>query len=245
MIEFEILATLAATGLATLIIIIQIVTLRRAKLDDSIPAQTTSTAFTGKQKPIPQATQKKFSSAVFFQLIIDLAILAGFIWWTFYLISRDFIEWAALSGFFALIGMIMLFVVLRGVSKTRQAIEQPSQTQPFKNSDATIPKATQQPNAKIEPLIFDNTESKSEAVNYAATLTETGAIPQATMQKTELPKEKPAIPEDSALRRHYLTHQRYQLEARLPIRPTDSALRRHYEQLLTTELEKRLHNIIA
>ncbi|MGZ8225977.1 MAG: hypothetical protein ACXWT3_04970 [Methylococcaceae bacterium] len=242
MIELEILATLAATGLATLIIIIQIVTLRRAKLDDSIPAQTSSTAFTGKQKPIPQTTQKEFSLAVFFQLIIDLAILAGFIWWTFYLISRDFIVWAALSGFFALIGMIMLFVVLRGVSKTRQAIEQPSQTQPFKNSDATIPKATQQP-TQVESLIFGNTESKSEAVKYAATLTETSAIPQATMQKTELPKEKPAIPEDSALRRHYLTHQRYQIKARLPIRPTDSALLRHYEQLLTTELEKRLRNM--
>jgi hypothetical protein len=40
------------------------------------------------------------------------------------------------------------------------------------------------------------------------------------------------IPEDSMLRRHYLTHLHAQVAANLPLRPTDSMLRRHYDTLL-------------
>jgi hypothetical protein len=42
----------------------------------------------------------------------------------------------------------------------------------------------------------------------------------------------PVIPQDSVLRRHYLSHVRYMVEATTFPRPTDSVLRRHYEQLV-------------
>ncbi|MDD1609443.1 MAG: hypothetical protein LUO95_02205 [Methylococcaceae bacterium] len=41
-----------------------------------------------------------------------------------------------------------------------------------------------------------------------------------------------SLPEDSMLRRHYLTHLHAQAAANLPPRPTDSMLRRHYDTLL-------------
>lgn len=48
------------------------------------------------------------------------------------------------------------------------------------------------------------------------------------------------IPEDSTLKRHYLTQLRAQVAAKLPARPTDATLRRHYDTLLENEINKQL-----
>ena len=45
------------------------------------------------------------------------------------------------------------------------------------------------------------------------------------------------IPEDSMLKRHYLTHLHTQVAANLLIRPTDSMLRRHYDTLLENSVK--------
>lgn len=50
----------------------------------------------------------------------------------------------------------------------------------------------------------------------------------------------PAIPEDSILRRHFLTQLVSEIEVSFPPPPTDSILKRHYRTLLATETEKRL-----
>jgi hypothetical protein len=48
------------------------------------------------------------------------------------------------------------------------------------------------------------------------------------------------IPEDSALKPHFLTHLRAEIESALWPRPTDSILQRHYDALVSAELENRL-----
>lgn len=48
------------------------------------------------------------------------------------------------------------------------------------------------------------------------------------------------VPEDSVLRRHFLTHLQSEIESALFARPTDSVLQRHYDSLVTAELENRL-----
>jgi hypothetical protein len=48
------------------------------------------------------------------------------------------------------------------------------------------------------------------------------------------------IPQDSLLRRHYLTHLHAQVAANMPPRPTDSTLRRHHDTLLENEVKNRL-----
>ncbi|MFI3220101.1 MAG: hypothetical protein QX189_13450 [Methylococcales bacterium] len=56
-----------------------------------------------------------------------------------------------------------------------------------------------------------------------------------------LPERKASkIPEDSQLKRHYLTHLHNQVAASLPARPTDSTLRRHHDTLLENEVKSRL-----
>lgn len=89
-------------------------------------------------------------------------------------------------------------------------------------------------NAKAETGIGSQSSS--------ANLTE-----QAAPNATSIPKhshldagELSRMPQDSVLRRHYMTKLRYEIEASLPPRPTDSVLKRHYETLLNTEMEKRL-----
>lgn len=48
------------------------------------------------------------------------------------------------------------------------------------------------------------------------------------------------IPEDSMLKRHFLTQMQSEIEAALFPRPTDSVLQRHYDNLVAVELQNRL-----
>jgi len=49
-----------------------------------------------------------------------------------------------------------------------------------------------------------------------------------------------SIPEDSILRRHFLSQLQSEVESALFPRPTDSVLQRHYDTLVANELKSRL-----
>ena len=51
---------------------------------------------------------------------------------------------------------------------------------------------------------------------------------------------KLVVPEDSVLRRHFLTHLRAEIEAELMPHPTDSSLRHYYDASVAAEFQKRL-----
>jgi hypothetical protein len=63
------------------------------------------------------------------------------------------------------------------------------------------------------------------------------SIPEAVISTSAV---KPIIPEDSALRRHYVTQLRTTIEAAKAARPTDSALRRHYDAMIDAEMAAHL-----
>lgn len=69
------------------------------------------------------------------------------------------------------------------------------------------------------------------------------ALSEALSAKTiESPAQlvkKPAIPEDSALRRHFLSQVQTEIES-LFLRPTDSTLKRHYDSLIKAKMEEYL-----
>jgi len=48
------------------------------------------------------------------------------------------------------------------------------------------------------------------------------------------------IPQDSVLKRHFISQLRAEIEANMAAKPTDSVLRRHYDSLVGVELERRL-----
>ncbi|AMK77515.1 MULTISPECIES: hypothetical protein [Methylomonas] len=51
------------------------------------------------------------------------------------------------------------------------------------------------------------------------------------------------LPEDSILKRHFLTQLQSEIEATLFPRPTDSMLQRHYDSLVAAKVENRLQII--
>ncbi len=55
-----------------------------------------------------------------------------------------------------------------------------------------------------------------------------------------LPVSKWCLPEDSALRRHFLTQVRAEIESQLFQRPTDSTLRRHYDSQVEAKMQEYL-----
>jgi len=48
------------------------------------------------------------------------------------------------------------------------------------------------------------------------------------------------VPEDSALKRHFLSNLQAEVESELSPRPTCSMLKRHHDSLVSVEIEKRL-----
>ena len=54
------------------------------------------------------------------------------------------------------------------------------------------------------------------------------------------PEAKAQVPQDSVLRRHFMSQLRAEIALSLSPRPTDSVLQRHYDALVECELEKRL-----
>ncbi len=67
--------------------------------------------------------------------------------------------------------------------------------------------------------------------------------PQAYSPRASVAKPpRHSIPQDSVLRRHYISHIRYMIETITFPRPTDSVLRRHYDHLIASELEACLND---
>ncbi|WP_031435178.1 hypothetical protein [Methylomarinum vadi] len=69
-------------------------------------------------------------------------------------------------------------------------------------------------------------------------------VPQIVRAEESIQQSKRSeIPEDSTLRRHFLTQLRAEVEAEFAPRPTDSTLKRHHDALIAAELEKRLEEL--
>jgi hypothetical protein len=95
--------------------------------------------------------------------------------------------------------------------------------------------------AAMERLVCNYEEHKK-------TLAQHNQIPEAVPEpwiepiKAGINQQKPRLPEDSMLRRHYLTHLRALVESRMPPRPTDFTLRRHYDSMIENEVNNLLYS---
>lgn len=66
------------------------------------------------------------------------------------------------------------------------------------------------------------------------------AMEQLETASLEAEEMAAAVPEDSVLRRHFITQVRSEIEQDLFPRPTDFNLQRHYDSLVEAELQNRL-----
>lgn len=80
---------------------------------------------------------------------------------------------------------------------------------------------------KCEPATDHNQETKVSTTSAPA--------PSASTAPKKL-----QIPEDSALKRHFLSALKADVEAKMPPKPTDSTLKRHYEAAVQSKLDDLL-----
>lgn len=260
MIIIEIVVTLVGALVTALIIIFQrhASALRRQKLEHALEmlelAQKLkcdeinfNTLIRARFAPLcleskhPVASGAKFLALELF----DLIVLVGFTAWTFILISQGLIGWAVISGIFALLGLIMPFVDWRGRKQRNEAM---ARLMRGMDSYTVIPAAPTPTPAAVAPKPEKKTEVQAESlavpeVKPKAPKTE---VRPETLTVSHVTKEiKEKVPEDSILRRHFLTTLRYEIEAHMPPRPTDSILKRHYDHLLETAFDMRIAQMDA
>jgi hypothetical protein len=94
-------------------------------------------------------------------------------------------------------------------AKSQDKVIQPSEPKPTANSDSVI-----------KPQLPVTHTSHKPAATIEASSTENNSL----------------LPQDSILRRHYLTHLCNIVESLAPQRPTDSVLSRHYDAMLVAKL---------
>lgn len=66
-------------------------------------------------------------------------------------------------------------------------------------------------------------------------------VKESTPATAAIKKLKLQIPEDSALKRHFLSTLKAEIESAMPARPTDPTLRRQYDEEVQAEIDKRLN----
>lgn len=240
MITDEIMITMAATLSTTLIIMLLAIrnTVHKKRLRKSLDWLETakhskydSAGFQNLKNNIEPAylNSSNSSSATFklsLKISFGIAVLLGFSWWTFQLFTKGVLIWAALSGLFAVIGLILPFLIWR---EARQREE-------IKNRAGRILK-------QIEKN-FKEAHAETAEQNLKPSLASTVSITESAPLKhtTIRVRQKIPVPEDSVLRRHVLTQLRTEIETSLFPCPTDCVLQRHYEQLVASELENRFLN---
>lgn len=90
------------------------------------------------------------------------------------------------------------------------------------------------------PGIAPVRSSKASIIEQAIRKDSQGATPPAVTAKPVGHTVKLALPQDSVLKRHFISQLQAEIAAGFSPRPSDSVLKRHYDALIQSELEKRL-----
>ena len=237
MIPLEIQATVATALVVALISALQILNLRRAKQDFSRRMQELSDvskekhASCGMKKCCPIS---KWSLAL--QFIFGIIAFTLLFFWAFFLVKEGLLGTALFSGVFAVIGLgtpIYVWMNCRQNAKAMERLIQEIENRPKTQAVQEKPQAVE-----IDPPVAQIKEVRKESAVAATTVAEmappvTGIkpVPVAKAVSPEPVRKAPiaSVPEDSMLRRHYLTHIESQNRSGLSARPTDLMLRRHYD----------------
>ncbi|MDD5580075.1 MAG: hypothetical protein PHY16_12450 [Methylobacter sp.] len=273
MIAPEIVLTLVATLLTTLVAIflIQRSALLRAKLTHRLEIMELAKRLNCDEANFKNLIKKRFESSdiekdrsfitsakLLGKIIFGIVVFIGFTWWTLYLIEQGYAQWAVVSGIFAFIGTVIPFIVWIGYKQrseaTHQLMDDINSYEKAISEKKLSMKTEKVPDVQVEQLVMVDippeaipvaeiaAEIPPEGVTVAETVVIQTKVENEYYQQSE---KKQKIPQDSVLRRHYLTHLRTEIESGLTACPTDSVLRRHYNHLINTEMEKQLEELDA
>ncbi len=155
-----------------------------------------------------------------------IIILVGYLALAVYMHQQQLDEIAMASIAFALIGSLFLVLSLRKLKHGRHALE--TLKQHVDAHEKTFSTEIPSPDAKI-----------SESDSGIPSVTRCYRKPlHELIEIAEMFSE--IVPQDSALKRHFMTQLLAETEALLEPRPTDATLKRHYDQLLESKLIEKL-----
>jgi hypothetical protein len=255
MIENEIQITLIGTLVVVLITIYQIWVMSRAKFKHhQTMLKLENSLNTGEKLTNQQLTLhcKSKNCSLFcngpylMQIIFGILVFISFTCWAVYLVSVAYIEWAPLPGSLALIGLMTPIIAWRGFKHRRQAEIQLihdieiSQKAGLQEDQLAAEQRIEVKQVAAEPETIAKPEPVREVLPDPVDIPDPIAItePCAEIQVKPIIIEKQKLPQDSILKRHFLSHLRCQIESCHPSRPSDSILKRHFDSFIATEMEK-------
>ena len=182
---------------------------------------------------INKENQFEVNTAFVLQGIVGIGLLGGFSWWTNYLIQKGLAWWGISTGIFALIGLLMLINVRSEIKRRKEGREQLFRGMENYEKSVAKPVESMVTEAKTPSMADQKPVLKVQERGRWLTIED---MIQFYAEKDMAGR----IPQDSTLRRHFITQLLAELESGLPSRPTDSTLRRHYDAMLDVEVENRL-----
>jgi hypothetical protein len=140
----------------------------------------------------------------------------------------------------AAVAIVLLLIIILIIYTARKRISTKSQKPSAMQAEENKP--ANKPILKPEPKKESLPESQAhEPLRSAELNNEPIAEPQANETVTLPQKDSyENLPQDSMLRRHYLTNLRAMIESLKSPHPTDSSLSRHYDSIITAEIEQCL-----
>jgi hypothetical protein len=134
--------------------------------------------------------------------------------------------------------LVAIWFFLKSRKKRSPSIKNaPESAKPIKQTPQHTDKVAKTAEAVTTPA----KEKVSPTVTQAAVVENKPVIaPQQTISL-----ESSLLPQDSMLRRHYLTHVRAMITSLSPSRPAELALSRHYDAQITADIERCLNNKMA
>ena len=262
-IENDILITLVGAVVVVLTTVFQIWGLRRAKFEHHrkmLALENTLNEGNALNEDHLTACKTKKCSLFcnvnhLLQIIFGILVFVSFTCWAVYLVSLGLIEWALLPSALALIGLATPILTWRAFKHRHQAIAQ--MTQDIETCKRAGLEEDKNASEHAEPVEIINPEAPKVSDPVSPVIVNTGVVAkteetvnQVVFETVVLPEkrieiqskpvviEKQAIPQDSTLRRHFLTTLRAQVESGFPPRPSDSILKRQYEHLIVTQMAK-------
>jgi hypothetical protein len=244
-IAIEIQATIAGVLILLIITLLEIIDLRRARKQhrESLHALIHNAA--------PAPNKRLISPfSLILQFIFGFSAFALFVFGMMYLIISGMPVLAGIAGVSAFIAAIMPFIFWsadrRAGKETAEAIKQAEQ---HRQEPVLRQKASEAPSTQAEPPAPAPAIKETASVSAEPAIHEPAPIPQpqppaepepATHAETKSsPCRKPdpayVFPQDSMLRRHFITHLAATIKPYEPARPTDSILRRHYDAAVAAQ----------
>jgi hypothetical protein len=105
------------------------------------------------------------------------------------------------------------------------------------------PKAPEPVKPQQETKPADNPVVNVEPSTANAQITDTKVVAPSAIAQAAYPTENNSVlPQDSILKRHYLTHLCSMIEALAPPRPTESVLCRHYDMMIAAKIVQCLND---